>query len=105
MRVVVFFDLPTIETEDRQEYAKFRKSLIKEGFSMVQYSVYSRICTNKDSADKYIHKLYKISPNRGSVRALILTEKQYSNMFVICGGFTVSEESIKDRRLIYFWLL
>lgn len=105
MRVVVFFDLPTTEPEDKKEYTKFRNSLTKEGFSMVQYSVYSRICTNKDSADKYINKLHKISPNRGSVRALILTEKQYSNMFIICGGFTSSEESIKDRRLIYFWLI
>lgn len=102
MRIVVFFDLPTIEPEDRHEYSKFRTALLKEGFSMVQYSVYSRICTNKDSADKYVNRLFKISPSRGSVRALILTEKQYSNMFVICGGFTVSEESIKDRRFIYF---
>lgn len=101
MRVVVFFDLPTVEADDKREYTRFRNSLLKEGFSMVQYSVYSRICPNKDAADKYINKLKKISPSRGSVRALTLTEKQYSNMFIICGGFSVHEETIKDRRLIY----
>lgn len=102
MRVVVFFDLPTIEDKDKKEYTRFRTALLKEGFSMIQYSVYSRICTNKDAADKYINKLYKITPSRGSVRALVLTEKQYSNMFIICGGLIVNEESIKDRSLIYF---
>ena len=32
MRVIVFFDLPTLSAEDRREYTKFRKFLIKGGF-------------------------------------------------------------------------
>ena len=36
MRVMVFFDLPTITVEDRQEYIKFRKFLLREGFIMMQ---------------------------------------------------------------------
>lgn len=36
MRMIVFFDLPTITTEDRRNYRLFRKMLIKNGFIMLQ---------------------------------------------------------------------
>ena len=100
MRVVIFFDLPTICDSDKKEYQKFRNALLKNGFDMIQYSVYSKICTNKQSADLCVSNISKISPNKGSIRALILTEKQYSSMTVIIGGLTESEKNIKDRRFI-----
>ena len=42
MRVIVFFDLPTQTLEDKREYRKFRKFLIKKGVLMIQESVYYR---------------------------------------------------------------
>ena len=46
MRIMVFFDLPTITLEDRRNYTKFIKCLIKNGFIMLQESVYSKLITS-----------------------------------------------------------
>ena len=36
MSMIVFFDLPTLTNEDKHNYRKFRKVLIKNGFIMLQ---------------------------------------------------------------------
>lgn len=36
MRVMVFFDLPTITDKNRHDYRKFRQFLVQEGFIMMQ---------------------------------------------------------------------
>ena len=41
MRVLIFFDLPVKTVAERKAYATFRKNLLREGFIMVQESVYS----------------------------------------------------------------
>ena len=40
MRLILFFDLPVVSKEDRRIYATFRKYLIKNGYIMMQTSVY-----------------------------------------------------------------
>ena len=50
MRILVMFDLPTETSEDRRNYRKFRKNLIKNGFIMMQESVYVRLAMNQGSA-------------------------------------------------------
>lgn len=47
MRVIVFFDLPTQTSEDLQNYRKFRKVLLVNGFYMLQESVYCRMVHNQ----------------------------------------------------------
>ena len=44
MRILVFFDLPVTTGEERRAYTKFRKFLIKDGFLMLQESVYLLMC-------------------------------------------------------------
>lgn len=73
MRIIVMFDLPTATTEDKREYLHFRTGLIKLGFDMLQFSVYSRITRNNDDARKYINKVKAILPPVGSVRVLQVT--------------------------------
>ena len=58
MRIVVFFDLPTITDKDRREYRHFRKFLIKNGFFMMQESVYTRMVLNQ-SVERSIIDLLK----------------------------------------------
>ena len=50
MRLLVLFDLPVTTTEERREYTKFRKYLIKSGFMMFQESVYCRMALNRTAA-------------------------------------------------------
>lgn len=47
MRLMIMFDLPVLTSENRRNYRKFRKALINEGFLMMQYSIYVRVCSNK----------------------------------------------------------
>ena len=100
MRIIVMFDLPTATTEDKREYMHFRKGLIKLGFDMLQYSVYSRITRNNDDARKYINKVKSILPPVGSVRVLQVTEKQYSGMIIMLGDNTLTENLLNTEDLI-----
>lgn len=92
MRIIVFFDLPVSVKKDRQEYAKFRKYLIKDGYDMLQFSVYSRITQNHDDAKKHIERLSKNLPPKGSVRIMQVTEKQYNSMHILVGQRTATED-------------
>jgi len=56
MRIIVFFDLPTITGEDRRNYRNFRKCLIKNGFIMLQESVYCKMITSP-SVEKSVNSL------------------------------------------------
>ena len=57
MRLLIMFDLPVETSKERREYRQFRKRLINEGFLMIQYSVYVRVCVNKKSALNFKNKL------------------------------------------------
>lgn len=100
MRIIVMFDLPTATTEDKREYLHFRTGLIKLGFDMLQYSVYSRITRNNDDARKYINKVKSILPPVGSVRVLQVTEKQYAGMIIMLGEKTPTENLLTTEDLI-----
>jgi len=102
MRVLVLFDMPTMSKEDRKHHAKFRARLIKEGFIMLQYSVYMRICRGISSATHYIDKIKLILPPKGHIRALMLTEKQFDNMKLLLGDRSKSEKANRPRQLSLF---
>lgn len=102
MRVLVMFDMPTATKSDRKECAKFRKNLIKNGYIMMQYSVYVRICKGVSSANSYMDRLSRFIPPKGNVRALILTEKQFDNMRLLLGTPSKQEIVNKPRQLTLF---
>lgn len=91
MRVLVFFDLPTGTAKDRKVYTRFRKNLINDGFEMLQYSVYCRVTVNHDDAEKYIRRIRKYLPPKGSVRLMKITEKQYQSMQILVGEHSPGE--------------
>lgn len=87
MRLLLFFDLPTETGEDKRNYRNFRKTLIKNGFIMLQESVYCKLLTTP-SVEKSIHNLIqKNKPPKGIVQSLVVTEKQYSKMDYIVGEY------------------
>lgn len=79
MRMLVLFDLPTGSKAERRSYAEFRKFLIKDGYHMEQFSVYSRVLLSRDSADAHLKRLKANLPCAGAVTVLTLTEKQYES--------------------------
>lgn len=99
MRVIVFFDLPVLTEENRRDYRKFRKTLIKSGFMMMQESVYCKLAQNSSVADAIAEHIKKDKPKAGLVQILRVTEKQYSKMEFIVG--TKKNDVIdSDERLI-----
>lgn len=85
MRLMIMFDLPTETSKQRRQYRIFRKKLIDEGFLMIQYSVYVRVCVNRKAA-KYLEKrISTFLPEEGIVQSLMLTEKQYNDMHFLVG--------------------
>ena len=64
MRLLVFFDLPTITAQDKREYRAFRKLLIKNGFFMRQESVYCRMILNKGQEEAIVYKKKKNKPKK-----------------------------------------
>ena len=100
MRIIVFFDLPTLTDKDRREYRKFRKLLITNGFVMMQESVYTRMVLNQSIQKSLIELLQKNRPAAGLVQALIITEKQFSKTVNIAGSFQ-SDVVDSDERLIF----
>ncbi len=94
MRVIVMFDLPMQSKNEKKEYSKFRKFLLKNGYVMMQFSVYSRFCRNNTDMHKHIERVVKAKPKYGNVRILQVTEKQYINMAVVTGEFDFEEKAI-----------
>ncbi len=85
MWVLTMFDLPTDTKKARRQYTLFRKSLIKDGFTMMQYSVYVRHCASRENADVHERRVAIHLPPDGEVRLLRITDKQYEQMQVFWG--------------------
>ena len=99
MRVLVFFDLPTETIENRREYQKFHKLLIKNGFLMMQESVYCRMLLTPSAGKTVLDVIRKNRPNDGIVQVMTVTEKQFASMEYITGEHH-SEVIESDERLI-----
>ena len=99
MRIIVMFDLPVMSSMQIREYNRFRKYLIKNGFLMMQESVYCKLALNSTVVDGIVSNLKKNKPLEGIVQVLTLTEKQYSKMEIIVGNH-VSSTMHDDRRLL-----
>ena len=100
MWLFVFFDLPTERKIDRKNYTKFRKALQKDGFGMVQFSVYSRHCASFESAQVHIKRVKSFLPPRGQVSIMQITDKQYGNIINFWGKETTpSREAPKQLEL------
>lgn len=99
MRMIVFFDLPTLTKTDRKNASRFRKFLVSDGYTMLQLSVYSRICKGNDDVEKHAKRLKSLIPKEGSVRLLTVTEKQYASMEILVGTLK-KEEEIGDLQLV-----
>ena len=85
MWVLAMFDLPTDTPAARKAYTKFRKSLIKDGFTMMQFSVYIRHCAGEKNAVVHEKRVTDFLPPDGEVRLLRITDKQYERMQVFWG--------------------
>ncbi len=93
MWVIAMFDLPTDTKAARKAYTRFRKTLIKDGFAQMQYSVYIRHCASRENATAHIGRIEQAVPNDGEVRIITITDKQFERMRIFCGKLRQPPES------------
>ena len=79
MWLFVFFDLPTNTKKQRHAATRFRKELVQDGFTMMQYSVYVRHCASKESLTVHLNRIQRIIPDEGIVSALQVTDRQFGD--------------------------
>lgn len=96
----VFFDLPVGTRADRRNATRFRKFLKDDGFMMLQWSVYSRVCRGDDAAEKHGQRVAKNLPPRGSVRTLQVTDRQYARMKLLLGEATFNEKKAPQQLVL-----
>jgi len=85
MWLMVFFDLPVRDPSQRKRATRFRNHLKRDGFMMLQLSVYARACRGQEAVEKHLRRLRANLPKEGSVRSLQVTDKQYSRMELLLG--------------------
>lgn len=85
MWVIAMFDLPTDTPEARKAYARFRKDLLEDGFTMMQYSIYVRHCASIENAAVHVKRMGSRVPAAGEVRFLTITDNQFSRIQVYFG--------------------
>lgn len=101
MWLVAMFDLPVDSKAARRAYAQFRKALLVEGFSMLQYSVYARYCTGEEASDAFRRRLRRKLPMEGQVRLLAITDRQFGKMEVFYGKSERGPEKKPDQLLLF----
>ena len=101
MWLVVMFDLPVDTKAAQKAAAGFRKSLLEDGFQMLQYSVYGRCCASRESTEMHQSRIESCLPPDGEVRILPVTDKQFERMQVFFGKRRKAVES-GPRQLEFF---
>jgi CRISPR-associated protein Cas2 len=95
------FDLPVDNKESRKRYAQFRKELLREGFSMLQFSVYARYFASEEVAEPYRKRIRESLPPEGQVRLLAVTERQFGKQEVFMGRKREEAEGEPEQFLLF----
>ena len=82
------FDLPTETKRDIRAYSVFRKNLMKDGFTMFQFSIYIRHCASMENAEMHIKRVKSFLPEFGKVGIICITDKQFGNIELFFGKKT-----------------
>ncbi len=77
---MVLFDLPTGDIKARKAYTRFRKGLLRNGFDMMQYSVYIRHCASGENAEVHAQRIKSMLPEKRMVSIITITDKQFGDI-------------------------
>ncbi len=102
MWMYVLFDLPVLTKAQRHEATKFRQFLLDDGFSMCQYSVYSRLLSGKEAMETHIERIKSALPKSGKVDIVAITDKQYENIISFSGRDVDRTRKKQPEQLLLF---
>ena len=100
MRTLLFFDLPRETSKEVREATRFVKDLKKEGFIMLQESVYCKLLLNMSTFESIRKRIEKIKPVKGNIMLLTITEKQFASIEMVLGKSMHKEYDSTDRLVV-----
>jgi len=96
-----------ISTVNRQElipiifYGDFRKKMMKDGFTMFQFSAYLRHCSSRENSEVHLKRIKKNLPPRGHVGILSITDKQFGMMEIFYGKTEQEKAPIPEQLKLF----
>lgn len=99
--LIAMFDLPVETTENRRDYTRFRNVLLKDGFMMLQFSIYARFLPGEESATAHRRIVREAVPPLGQVRLLTITNQQFAKMEVFFGKKRKDPEEPPEQILLF----
>ena len=101
MWLLVFFDLPVVEAEERKKYTHFRNALLKDGFMMLQFSVYARFCPSEEASEVHKKRVRFVIPEKGQVRIMSVTDRQFGKMENYVGKTRKKAENEPEQLMLF----
>ncbi len=99
MRLILFFDLPVETSKQRRDYRHFVKDLKRNGFYMLQESVYIKLSIDSKAAQASVAKIKRIIPSEGRISVLTITEQQFLKIDNLLGE-NITSVINSDERII-----
>ncbi len=75
--ILVMFDLPVVEKDERRQASRFRSDLMDLGYFMMQESIYARNCVSQEKYRQHLSDVQSLAPNQGLINVFFITEKQW----------------------------
>lgn len=104
MWLMVMFDMPTDTKKARKKYRYLRTKLLKEGYIMMQFSIYIRSFHSYEAATngkKKIKDFIASNTLKGKIRIIVFTDKQFENMDIIVGTKSEDEKNAPKQLLLF----
>ncbi len=101
MWMMVMFDLPVTEPEERKRATAFRNFLLDDGFEMSQFSVYFRFCGTREQALPFVKRIRSNAPQDGKISILFFTDKQFGDIITICNRKPVLMHETPDQLTLF----
>ncbi len=104
MWLMIMFDMPTDTKTARKKYRYLRTRLLKEGYLMMQFSIYIRSYHSYEAAlngKKKIKDFIASNMLKGRIRMIMFTDKQFGNMDVLVGTKSEDEKNASKQLLLF----
>ena len=82
MWLMIMYDLPAVSKKEKSDAKKFRNNLLKDGFTMFQYSIYIRYCFSDNNANIHRRRIRKLL-TKGHVGVIKLNDNQFKAIEVL----------------------
>ena len=87
--ILTMFDLPTTTKQEKRIAINFRKDLLNDGYQMMQFSIYMRVCHDYERMEKHAKRIQRFAPKVGNIRIIFITDKQWlKSMNISCNNYT-----------------